>query len=114
MTASTPAKREAIYVRVSTEEQVGGYSLAAQERVAEDFCAQQGWESVTYRDEGISARVDDLAKRPAFKQLLADVDRGRIDVVVVHKLDRFARNRRVAFDAFERLSKAGIGFVSLH
>ena len=33
--------------------------------------------------------------------------------MVVHKLDRFARNRRVAFEAFERLGKAGVGFVSI-
>ena len=32
---------------------------------------------------------------------------------MVHKLDRFSRNRRVAFEAFERLAKAGTGFVSL-
>ena len=62
---------------------------------------------------GKSARVDDLGKRPAFKQLLADVERRSGGCLVVHKLDRFARNRRVAFDAFERLSKAGVGFVSL-
>ncbi len=34
-------------------------------------------------------------------------------MVVVHKLDRFARNRRLAFDAFHRLGTAGVGFVSI-
>ena len=66
-----------------------------------------------YRDEGRSARTDDLAKRPAFQQMLADAEAGLIDVIIVHKLDRFARNRRVAFEAFERLGKAGVGFVSI-
>ena len=110
---SKPAKRAALYVRVSSEEQVQGYSLAAQERAGEAFFAQQGWEPIVYREEGRSARTDDLAKRPAFSQLLADAEAGRIAVVVVHKLDRFARNRCVAFEAFERLGKAGVGFVSL-
>src|SRR5215213_10601678 len=45
--------------------------------------------------------------------MLADAEAGLIDVIVVHKLDRFARNRRVAFEAFERLGKAHVGFVSL-
>ncbi|MCC2626677.1 MAG: recombinase family protein [Thermomicrobiales bacterium] len=65
------------------------------------------------RDEGKSARSDDLAKRPDFQQMLADAEAGLFNVVVVHKLDRFARNRRVAFETFERLGKAHVGFVSL-
>jgi site-specific DNA recombinase len=107
------AKRAGIYVRVSSEEQVDGYSLAAQERAAEAYCAQHGLEPVVYREEGRSARTADEAKRPVFAQLLKDAERRVIDVVLVHKLDRFARNRRVAFDAFERFGKAGVGFVSL-
>ncbi len=106
-------RRAAVYVRVSTEEQTEGYSLSAQERAGEAYCAQHGWEPIVYREEGRSARTDDLAKRPAFAQMLEDAEAGRIVVVVVHKLDRFARNRRVAFEAFERLGKAGVGFVSL-
>ena len=97
-----------------SEEQVEGYSLDAQDRAGRLYCQTHGWEVVqVYRDEGRSARTDDLAKRPAFQQMLADAEAGLIDVVVVHKLDRFARNRRVAFEAFERLGKARVGFVSL-
>ena len=110
---TTAAKRAGVYVRVSSDELVDGYSLAAQERAAEAYCAQHGWEPVVYREEGRSARTDDEAKRPVFAQLLKDAEVRAIDVVIVHKLDRFARNRRVAFDAFERLGKAGVGFVSL-
>ena len=107
-------KRAAVYVRVSSEEQVQGYSLAAQERAAEALCVAQGWEIVgVYRDEGRSARTDNIAKRPRFSAMLADAEAGIIDVVVVHKLDRLARNRRVAFETFDRLGRAGIGFVSI-
>ncbi len=106
-------KRAAAYVRVSSEEQVSGYSLGAQERAAQAFCASQGWEMTSYREEGKSARTDDISRRPALKRLLANVEKGHIHVVIVHKLDRFARNRRVAFDAFERLGKSGVGFVSV-
>jgi DNA invertase Pin-like site-specific DNA recombinase len=107
-------KRAAVYLRVSSEEQIAGYSLGAQERAAEALCRQHGWEIVaTYRDEGKSARSDDAVKRPGFRRLMADCEARRFDVVIVHKLDRFARNRRVAFDAFHRLGTAGVGFVSI-
>src|SRR5215204_348832 len=107
-------KRAAVYLRVSSEEQIAGYSLSAQERAAEALVHQHGWEIVArYSDEGKSARSDDVTKRPGFRQLIADAETRRFDVVIVHKLDRFARNRRVAFDAFHRLGSAGVGFVSI-
>src|SRR5215207_61412 len=112
--AGAATVRAAIYERVSSEEQVEGYSLDAQDRAGQLYCEAHGFEVVqVYRDEGRSARTDDLAKRPAFQQMLADAGAGLFDVVVVHKLDRFARNRRVAFEAFERLGKAHVGFVSV-
>jgi site-specific DNA recombinase len=111
---TTRTIRAALYERVSSEEQVEGYSLNAQDRAGRLYCVTHGWKIAhAYRDEGRSARTDDLSKRPAFQQMLADAEAGLIDVVVVHKLDRFARNRRVAFEAFERLGKAHVGFVSL-
>ncbi|MGI8404659.1 MAG: recombinase family protein, partial [Thermomicrobiales bacterium] len=107
-------RRAATYIRVSSDEQVEGYSLDAQRRAILQHCKAQGWTVVReYRDEGKSARTDDLKKRPQFAAMLEDADRGLIDVVVVHKLDRFARNRSVAFEAFNRLGKAGVGFVSI-
>jgi DNA invertase Pin-like site-specific DNA recombinase len=112
--ADQPIKRAALYLRVSSEEQIIGYSLPAQERAIAAYCAQHGYEIVArYRDEGKSARSDDVAKRPGFRQLITDAEARRFDVVIVHKLDRFARNRRVAFDAFHRLGSAGVGFVSI-
>src|SRR5689334_5646587 len=71
--------RAAIYLRVSSEEQVAGYSLDAQERAARAYCAELGWPIVgEYRDEGKSARTDDLSKRPEFARMLADVEAGLI------------------------------------
>src|SRR5215203_5364048 len=106
--------RAVLYERVSSEEQVEGYSLDAQDRAGRAYCEAQGWDVVrVYRDEGKSARTDDLAKRTQFAAMLTDAEASLLDVIVVHKLDRFSRNRRVAFEAFERLAKAGTGFVSL-
>jgi site-specific DNA recombinase len=106
--------RAALYERVSSEEQVEGYSLDAQDRAGRLYCDAHSWEVVqVYRDEGRSARTDDFAKRPAFQQLLIDAEAGLIDVVVVHKLDRFARNLRVTLETLERLDRVGVGFVSI-
>ncbi len=113
-TAPRTTTRAAIYHRVSSEEQVEGYSLDAQDRATRAYCEAQGWTVAgVYRDEGKSARSDDLAKRPDFARMLADAEAGLVDVVVVHKLDRFARNRRVAFDTLHRLGRGGVGFVSI-
>src|SRR5215217_7891623 len=96
ITTTSRTIRAAVYERVSSEEQVEGYSLDAQDRAGKHYCEAHCWEvAQIYRDEGRSARADDLAKRPAFEQMLADAEDGLIDVVVVHKLDRFARNLRL-------------------
>ncbi len=107
-------RRVAIYVRVSSEEQIQGYSLDAQEHAGRAYCRSHEWRVYrVYRDEGRSARTDDVTKRPEFAQMLIDADAGAFDTIVVHKLDRFARNRRVAFESFHRLGKCGVGFVSI-
>lgn len=112
--ASGAARRAAIYERVSSEEQVEGYSLDAQDRAGRLYCEAHGWTVVrTYRDEGKSARTDDLGQRPQFATMLADAEAGLIDVVVVHKLDRFARNLRVTLETLDRLERANVGFVSI-
>src|SRR5262245_41427496 len=116
-TQRTPAVaqvRAAIYERVSSEEQVEGYSLEAQDRAGRLYCEAHSWEIIdVYRDEGKSARTDDLARRPAFQRLLADAEAGRFDAIVVHKLDRFSRNLRVTLETLERLQSWGVGFVSI-
>jgi site-specific DNA recombinase len=106
--------RAALYARVSSEEQVDGYSLDAQLRSCRAFLADHGWTLVReFIEEGRSARTDDITKRPQFKLMMEDAQHQAFDVLVVHKLDRFARNRRIAFECFDRLTKSGVGFVSL-
>lgn len=111
---SATARRAAIYVRVSSDEQVQGYSLDAQERAGRLYCEMQGWEiAKLYRDEGRSARTEQIVKRPAFAQMLKDAEAGLIDVIIVHKLDRFARNLVVTIETLQRLEQAGVSFVSI-
>lgn len=107
-------KRAAGYVRVSDESQVETHSLDGQVREIERHCRQQGLDLVElYRDEGVSAHTAQVEKRPAFARMLADAGDDRFDVVVVHTLDRFARNVGVQRQAMQRLGEAGVGLVSL-
>jgi site-specific DNA recombinase len=104
--------RAAIYIRVSTEEQaIDGYSLAAQERLCRAYATSHGWEVMEiYADEGISGRS---ANRPALQRLRAEVASGRIEAVIVHKLDRLARNLRLTIEIIEELGKSKVSFVSV-
>ena len=107
--------RAALYARVSTEEQVEGYSIDAQKRAFQTLCQGREWTPYhEYIEEGRSARTEDINKRPAFKEMIADALAGKFDVVVVHKLDRFSRNLRITLEYFEKLSKAGVAFVSMN
>lgn len=106
--------RAALYARVSSEEQVEGYSIDAQRRAFQIFTKDKKWDIWReYIDEGKSARNDNINKRPAFKEMVADALAGQFDVLVVHKLDRFARNLRITLEYFDKLSKAGVSFVSI-
>lgn len=102
------------YFRVSTDEQVEGYSIAAQVRAYRQFCEAHQLRSATeYKDEGRSARTDSITRRPQFAQMLQDAQSGKFDIIVVHKMDRFSRSIKVAIQAFEHLGQHNIGLTSI-
>ena len=89
--------RCAIYTRKSSEEglDMEFNSLDAQREACEAYIASQrseGWVATRerYDDGGFSGGT---LERPGLKQLLADIDDGLIDVVVVYKIDRLSRAR---------------------
>ncbi|TQF85272.1 recombinase family protein [Elioraea sp. Yellowstone] len=94
--ASVTRKRCAVYTRKSTEEGLDREfnTLDAQREACEACIASQraeGWTLVAdrYDDGGFSGGSLD---RPALKRLLADIERGLVDVVVVYKIDRLSRS----------------------
>lgn len=103
--------KAAIYVRVSTEEQVKeGYSLDAQEDRLRAYCISQEWEVVkVYRDEGKSAK--DL-ERPELQKLLRDMKSGLVDVVLVYRLDRLTRSVLDLYKLLEEFEKYEVKFKS--
>ncbi|KZR58333.1 recombinase family protein [Pseudobacillus badius] len=80
-----------IYIRVSKREQAEeGYSIPAQRRKLEAFCEVQEWKEFDfYIDEGLSAK--DM-NRPELKRLLTDVKEGKINILLVYRLDRLTRS----------------------
>ena len=81
-----------IYLRVSTKEQAeGGYSIPAQREACLKFIREKNWVFVDeYADRGESARTRD---RPQLQEMLSRVrNEKNIDVLIVHRIDRLARN----------------------
>jgi len=106
--------KAALYARVSSEEQVEGYSIDAQLRAGRTFAREKGWTIVNeYVDEGKSARSDNIVIRPKFKEMLKAASDREFDVLIVHKLDRFSRNLIVTLKSFDELSKNGVTFISI-
>lgn len=80
------------YTRVSTREQIEGYSLASQEDAIKEYCRRQGWEVVeVFREMGESAKT---TNRTQLRELLeyCRKNKGKINYLVVHRFDRIARS----------------------
>ncbi len=115
----TPARtlRCAIYTRKSSEEGLDQAfnSLHAQREACEAYVASQkgeGWVALkaAYDDGGISGGT---MERAGLQQLLTDVDAGRVDVVVVYKVDRLTRSLADFAKIVERFDAKGVSFVSV-
>jgi len=114
---ATKLVRCAIYTRKSTEHglELEFNSLDAQREACEAYIKSQvheGWKA-------LPARYDDPAysggnlDRPALQKLLGDIDAGRIDVVVVYKIDRLTRSLADFAKLVEAFDKKSISFVAV-
>jgi site-specific DNA recombinase len=109
--------RCAVYTRKSSEEGLEQEfnSLDAQRESCEAYIASQkpeGWLLVPdrYDDGGISGAT---LERPALKRLLADIEAGRVDVVVVYKIDRLSRALMDFAKLVEVFDRNQVTFVSV-
>ena len=114
-----PSKRVrcAIYTRKSTDEGLDQdfNSLDAQREAAEAYIASQkheGWECLPdrYDDGGYSGGNID---RPAFQQLMADLQTGKVDCIMVYKIDRLSRSLMDFARIMETLERCGVSLVSV-
>ncbi|MFS0864089.1 recombinase family protein [Fredinandcohnia sp. 179-A 10B2 NHS] len=103
--------KTAIYIRVSTEEQAKeGYSISAQRERLKAYCIAQDWTVANfYVDEGISAK--DM-KRPQLQQMVKDIKTGKIDCVLVYRLDRLTRSVLDLYKLLEVFEKHDCKFKS--
>ncbi len=109
--------RCAIYTRKCSEEGLDQdfNSLDAQHEACVAYIASQkheGWklQPERYDDGGLSGRT---LERPGLQRLLAEIDAGRIDMVVVYKIDRLTRSLADFAKLVERLEQANCSFVSV-
>ncbi len=112
-----PTVRCAIYTRKSTEEnlELDFNSLDAQRESAEAYIASQkhaGWICMPdrYDDGGFSGGT---TERPAFQRLMADVVAGRVDCIVVYKIDRLSRSLMDFARIMEALEQHKVSLVSV-
>lgn len=103
----------ALYVRVSTQEQAKeGYSVGAQAELLTNYAKAHKWKIYnTYIDDGYSGK--DM-NRPAFQNLVADIKKGRVDIVVVWMFDRISRSQKDMLTIIEDiLEPNNCAYVSL-
>ncbi|MCE8525724.1 recombinase family protein [Ruegeria pomeroyi] len=110
-------KRCAIYTRKSTEEglEQDFNSLDAQREACAAYILSQkheGWSQLSeaYDDGGYSGGSMD---RPGLQQLLNHVRNGRIDIIVVYKVDRLTRSLSDFARMVDTFDRAGVSFVSV-
>lgn len=102
-----------IYLRVSSEQQAEReLSIPAQREALQRYADECGWTIVDeYVDEAKSAKTD---ARPDFQRMIADAQKSdkNFDAIVVHKFDRFSRNRADHAVYKALLKKHGVVVVS--
>jgi DNA invertase Pin-like site-specific DNA recombinase len=117
MASDTHTPRCAIYTRKSTEHGLEQEfnSLDAQREACEAYIksqAFQGWKALPqqYNDPAYSGGNLD---RPALKRLLADIEAGKVDVVVVYKIDRLTRSLADFAKLVETFDARSVSFVAV-
>lgn len=105
--------KPAFYLRVSTTEQAQeGFGIAAQRAKCAAMLTLKGWPAaVEFSDEGISGTKDE-SERPGLAGLLAAINTGAVNVVIVAALDRLGRSTALVLRMVERLETGGADLVS--
>ena len=114
---TTKTLRCAIYTRKSTEHglELEFNSLDAQRVSCEAYIksqASQGWKAIEQRYDDPAFSGGNL-ERPALKQLLTDIEAGKVDVVVVYKIDRLTRSLADFAKLVEAFDAKSISFVAV-
>lgn len=101
-----------IYIRVSSERQVQGYSLEGQKRYLKEWAEFEGMDvSEIYVEPGKSGKS--ITGREVFQKMLDDISSGSVDTdyVVVFKLSRFGRNAKDILNSLTFIQRYGVNLI---
>ncbi|MBZ9691177.1 recombinase family protein [Clostridium sp. M14] len=102
--------RAAFYGRFSSKNQ-REESIDAQSRAAKEFAQKNDYEIVAeYADKAKSGTSD---KRPEFLRMIKDAEKGEFECIIVHKLDRFSRNKYDSAMYKRKLKQFGVRLISI-
>jgi len=103
----------AVYVRVSTDEQAQeGFSIRAQTDKLKAYALLKEWDIYgIYADEGISGK--NIVDRPAINRLIDDINNGKVNNVLVFKVDRLTRSTKNLLELVEVFEENDCAFNSL-
>ena len=112
MYSSRKGKKCVIYIRVSSERQVQGYSLEGQKRYLKEWAEFEGMTvSEIYVEPGKSGKS--ISGREVFQKMLNDISTGQVetDYVVVFKLSRFGRNAKDILNSLTYIQRYGVNLI---
>ena len=106
-------KKCVIYLRVSTEMQIDGFSLDGQRTGLTKFAEREGMSVVKiYEDAGKSGKS--IEGRPSFQRMLTDIYEGlKVDYVLVYKLSRFGRNAADILNSLEFIQSYDVNLICI-
>jgi site-specific DNA recombinase len=101
-----------IYLRISTLDQKEGHGIELQKTRCNAMAILKDWEVVKfYMDEGVSGTTQE-AQRPAFSEMLKDIEDGLIQGVIVYALDRIGRRTQIVLRCIENLAEKNVKVIS--
>lgn len=104
--------RVGLYPRVSGHEQEDNYSIPEQIERMQKYCESRDW--MVYKIYTDSAYSGSNMDRPGLQDMIKDCESGKLDMVLVYKLDRLSRSQRDTLFLIEDVfDKNGVGFTSM-
>ena len=104
--------RVALYPRVSGHEQEDNYSIPEQIDRMKKYCESRDW--LVYKIYTDSGYTGSNMERPGLQDMIKDAENGKIDMVLVYKLDRLSRSQKDTLFLIEDVfDKHGVGFTSM-
>lgn len=104
--------RVGLYPRVSGHEQEDNYSIPDQIDRMKKYCASRDW--MVYKIYTDSGFTGSNMERPGLQDMIKDVESGKLDMVLVYKLDRLSRSQKDTLYLIEDVfDKHGVGFTSM-